>query len=126
MSPEGTGMSISSGAALCIRESFESYNTDFAAITARAKPRFEGREWKEVLNDAEERICLYHQYLNTIEAGLSALMKEHAHDYQVWEAIKAEYLAFYQDAYEADLALVYFYSVMRRIFIRTGASIEYS
>lgn len=112
--------------ALCIRESFESYSAEFAAISGRAKSRFEKREWQGVLKDAEARLSLYHEYLNRIELRLNAMLGNGAHDFQGWATIKGEFLKFYLDSYNADLALVYFYSVMRRVFLKTGASIEYS
>ena len=113
-------------AAARIRKSFDSYNADFAAITARAKGRFEWREWQGVLNDAEERLGLYHRHLNLIQAELALLMGSRVHSYEDWARIKAEYLKLHRGSYHADLALVYFYSAMRRVFLVTGDSIEYS
>jgi isocitrate dehydrogenase kinase/phosphatase len=121
-----TGIAAENAAASRIRESFEAYSADFTAISARAKSRFEKREWNGVLEDAAERLGLYHQHLNAIEAVLSVLMAKRLFDYLSWETIKREYLNFYREAYNADLALVYFYSVMRRIFLRRRTSIEYS
>jgi isocitrate dehydrogenase kinase/phosphatase len=109
-----------------IQASFNAYHGEFAAITKRAKGRFERREWREVLADAEDRLGLYHRYLDGIEAELRARMGAALRDYQAWAEIKGEYLRRYRDLYEADLALVYFYSVMRRLFNRSGESIEYS
>jgi len=109
-----------------LRESFEQYSAEFTEITARAKARFEGREWQGVLHDAEERLALYHHHLSLVESKLAPEMGGFLYDFRIWAVLKQAYLNFYLERYHADLALVYFYSVMRRVFLRTGASIEYS
>jgi len=113
-------------AAGIVRRSFEAYSAEFLAITGRAQSRFEKREWNAVLSDAEERIDLYHHYLDLIESPMRALLAGQVHDYGTWERIKREYCKVYLDTYHADLALIFFYSVMRRLYLETGDSIEYS
>ena len=117
---------IAEEAAGFLQEWFDSYRNEFLAITRQAKSRFERREWKEVLDDAADRIGLYHQYLNIIEPWMKAVLGERVHDYSLWDRIKGEYGKAYVNQYDADLALVFFYSVMRRLYVETGDSVEYS
>jgi len=105
---------------------FDAYSREFLTITARAQSRFENRQWQGVLEDAEARIGLYHHHLSVIETQMRQLLGPSVHDYAHWEAIKTEYAKAYRGSYAADLALIFFYSVMRRLFIETGDSIEYS
>jgi len=113
-------------AAGLIRDSFEAYRAEFRAITDRAQSRFEKREWNAVLGDAEERLGLYHHYLDVIEPRMRGLLGGRVHDYGAWERIKGEYCRAYLGLYHADMALIFFYSVMRRLYLETGDSIEYS
>lgn len=109
-----------------LRACFDAYSGEFLAITQCAKARFEHREWKAVLGDAQDRIGLYHHHLDLAEARMRGLLLSRVHDNALWEQIKIEYSKAYQDKYDADLALIFFYSVMRRLFVETGDSIEYS
>jgi len=121
-----SGAMLAREAAVYLQGWFDSYRNEFLSITLRAKSRFEKREWKKVLDDAADRIGLYHQHLNIIEPWIRAVLAERAHDYFLWNQIKGEYVKAYFDQYHADIALIFFYSVMRRLFVETGDSIEYS
>jgi len=122
----GSVEGIAREAAGVLRKSYEAYSAEFLAITGRAESRFEKREWNAVLSDAEERIDLYHHYLDLIEPRMRRLLAGQVHDYGTWEAVKREYCKAYAEEYHADLALIFFYSVMRRLYLETGDSIEYS
>ncbi len=109
-----------------LQDCFDGYYGEFIAITNRAKSRFEKHEWAAVISDAEERIGLYHHHLDLIEARMRELLGELVHDYELWEILKAEYWRPYLGKYHADLALIFFYSVMRRLYVETEESIQYS
>jgi len=113
-------------AAHMLRDAFNAYYGAFLDITRRAKSRFEHREWEAVLRDAEERIGLYHDHLNAAEAEVETILQDRSTAPEVWQQIKREYLPPYLNYYHADLALIFFYSVMRRAFLHKGDSIEYS
>lgn len=117
---------VATVAARMVHTSFEKYNSAFLFITRRAKARFEYREWPAVLHDAEERIGLYHHHLSLVEAGVRPLLGSRVHDFFLWDEIRTAYLQAHGDCYNTDLALIFFYSVMRRLFEETGAPIEYS
>lgn len=112
--------------ALLLQRSFDAYYGEFLEITGRAKSRFENREWQAVLADAEERIDLYHHHLNLVEGWMRILLGDAVHNRARWQAMKSDYEKPYENTYHADLALIFFYSVMRRLFEETGSSIEYS
>lgn len=116
---------ISRSAAL-IHRGFDDYFDAFRRITDRAKSRFEQRQWDEVLHDAEERIGLYHHHLNQVEQGLRPLLADRLSDFGFWRQLRRAYWIPYLHEYHADLALIFFYSVMRRLLLDTGASVEYS
>ncbi len=46
-------------------DAFADYNADFRAVTARARARFEERDWHGSQLDAVERIGLYSRYVDT-------------------------------------------------------------
>lgn len=109
-----------------LQDSFQTYYRRFCEITARARSRFENREWPEVLRDAEARIRLYHHHLNVIQAAMEGLLGDRVCEPSFWEEIKPRYFAPYASEYHADLALIFFYSVMRRALYRRNLSVEYS
>lgn len=109
-----------------LQESFETYYQRFSEITARGRSRFENREWPEVLRDAETRISLYHHHLNVIQAAMEGLLGETVYEHRFWEGIKPTYFAAFARKYHADLALIFFYSVMRRALIQRNLPVEYS
>ena len=117
---------IARAGASLLKLSFDAYTAAFLAITRRSKSRFENREWHLVLDDAEERIGLYHDHLNDVELRLRSVLGSSGHDDAVWARMKALYLPSYHGRYDIDLALIFFYSAMRRLYVETGAAIEYS
>ena len=125
MSPQ-SGKAITGEIPAFLRRCFNDYSREFYAITLRAKSRFERRQWKDVLSDAQARIGLYHHHLNLVEIRMRVLLGDRIHDYALWDQIKDEYCKSCRGMYDADLALIFFYSVMRRIYVQTGESIEYS
>jgi isocitrate dehydrogenase kinase/phosphatase len=59
MSEPDTVADLASRIAVAIAAGFEDYHARFAAITARARQRFEQRDWVGARQDAVERIALY-------------------------------------------------------------------
>jgi isocitrate dehydrogenase kinase/phosphatase len=53
---------LSELAAKAIRQAFDSYQGQYAAITQRAKARFENRDWPGIQADAGERLDLYKKW----------------------------------------------------------------
>ena len=124
-SPPVPDVTVRTGAA-ALQTAYDAYTGAFQVITRRAKALFEARDWKGVLQDAEARIGLYHEHLNRVEAFLRRLLGPGIHDEALWARMKACYLEGCRDRYDTDLALIFFYSAMRRVYEETGASIEYA
>ncbi|KAG0920553.1 hypothetical protein G6F32_015541 [Rhizopus arrhizus] len=59
MSEPDIAAELASRIAGAIRDGFEQYHARFAAITARARQRFEQRDWAGARQDAVERSALY-------------------------------------------------------------------
>jgi len=126
MPEAGSTTDISCSAAQRLRQACDEYYGTFQEITRRAQHRFERREWKQVIEDAEERIGLYHDHLSLIEEDIRSILGGRLHDHALWNEIKEAFCAPYLNLYHADLARIFFYSVMRRVFLDTGESVEYS
>lgn len=109
-----------------LQESFRAYYRRFQGITARGKIRFEQRDWRGVLRDAETRISLYHHHLNVIQAAIEGLLGDLVFQPALWEEIRPRYCAAFVGEYHLDLALIFFYSVMRRALVQKNIPVEYS
>ena len=53
-----------------VHEGFESYNRQFRRLTARARRRFEQRDWKGQIQDIGERVELYDKWCLKIQLRL--------------------------------------------------------
>ena len=57
-----------------IAEAFADYHAQFAAITRRARRRFEQRDWSAAREDAVQRIALYDACINECRLRLQAVL----------------------------------------------------
>jgi isocitrate dehydrogenase kinase/phosphatase len=103
-----------------IRDGFHAYLEERARITARARGRFERREWSEGQRDAVERLDLrdrlLHETVGAVRAGLGGAV----HDRAVWHGMKARYEAGVEGRPAAEIGLSFFNSVTRRVFSTVG------
>jgi isocitrate dehydrogenase kinase/phosphatase len=110
-----------------IRRGFEAFIAERAAITARARGRFERREWLEGQRDARERLDLrdrlVHETIGVVRAELGGAV----HDRAVWHGMKDRYEGDVEARPDAEIGLSFFNSVTRRIFATVGVdpSIEF-
>ncbi|KAF1712351.1 bifunctional isocitrate dehydrogenase kinase/phosphatase [Pseudoxanthomonas kalamensis DSM 18571] len=104
--------------AAVIRDSFEDYHARFAEITARARRRFETRDWVAARADAVERIALYDQCVAECILRLEAMLQDRARDHDLWVRIRAEYAALIEDLIDQELFKT-FYNTLTRRFFRT-------
>jgi isocitrate dehydrogenase kinase/phosphatase len=113
--------------AKAIFDAFETYQSQFKAITQRAKTRFEARDWHGMQTDATERLDLYKVVIDQIEAGIRDLLAERLTEKLVWASMKAVYSGLISPRDDWDLAETFFNSVTRRIFTTVGvdAQIEF-
>jgi isocitrate dehydrogenase kinase/phosphatase len=116
---DGTAALAHAGAD-AIRRGFEAYVSERAAITARARGRFERRQWLEGQRDARERLDLrdrvVHETIGVVRAELGGAV----HDRAVWQRMKERYEADVEARREAEIGLSFFNSVTRRIFVTEG------
>ncbi|HUK13723.1 MAG TPA: bifunctional isocitrate dehydrogenase kinase/phosphatase [Thermoanaerobaculaceae bacterium] len=107
-------------AAAGIAGGFDAYAAEFAAITRRAKWRFQTRDWKGGHEDALERLDLYDRFLRRTVAAAGECLGDAVRDEELWAAVKAAFSRLIADRHDAELAETFFNSVTRRTFGTVG------
>ncbi|HBK46428.1 MAG TPA: bifunctional isocitrate dehydrogenase kinase/phosphatase [Xanthomonadaceae bacterium] len=110
-----------------IHEAFEDYHARFAQITARAKRRFEQRDWNGAREDAVERIALYDQCIGECMLRLRAVLMGQAHDRSLWARAREHYQELLQGLIDQELYKTFYNTLTRRFFRTQGvdARIEF-
>jgi isocitrate dehydrogenase kinase/phosphatase len=103
-----------------IRRGFEAYIDERARITARARARFERREWLEGQRDARERLDLRERIVYETVGVVRAELGGAVHERAVWNRMKERYEADAEARADAEIALSFFNSVTRRVFATVG------
>lgn len=118
---------LASGVAARIRDGFDDYNARFAAITRRAAPRFEQRDWSGMRADLVERIELYDVSVAETQTWLSAALGERAQERALWQAIRDAFAGQIASLLDQELYKTYFNTLTRRFFRTRGvdAAIEF-
>jgi isocitrate dehydrogenase kinase/phosphatase len=118
---------LADSAAGIIHEGFNSYRSRFAAVTGRAKGRFEGRDWQGMQADAGERLELYATALDEVIAALRRLLAHRLGDPTLWGGMKDVFSERLTPHGDRELGETFFNSVTRRIFKTVGveAAIEF-
>ena len=99
---------------------FADYNSEFRAVTRRARQRFESRDWRAAQRDAVERIELYDKYVaNTVETMRKRLGNE-VHERAVWSAIRRRFAELVDPLPDNGFPKTFFSSVTRKTFDTTG------
>ncbi len=115
----------SAGRALDIlRSAYGDYTADFEAITARARKRFEKREWKGMRGDILERLDLYAKWVVHARDALDESLGVLRRDRSVWRETKERYGLSCRDRCDPELALTFYNSVNRKIFETVGIQPE--
>jgi len=107
-------------AAAAIDAGFALLDRRFRQITARARGRFERREWRGAQRDAAERIALYERVVTRVAADTRSLLGGRAADRAAWAAMKAGYAARIAARPDAELAATFFNSITRRVRATVG------
>lgn len=113
--------------ALLIRDGFEHYHARFAAVTQRARLRFETRDWAGARQDAVERIGLYdHCIAQTVDA-LRRGAGEQVGTRTLWLHVRQAYAALLDGLIDAELYKTFYNTLARRLFATQGvdAAIEF-
>ena len=118
---------LSLASASMILEAFEAYQSEFKAITQRAKECFERRDWRAARLDAIERLELYKKVINLIVSRLQEVLCSECKYIALWSETKVEYSRLIACKDDFELAETFFNSVTRRIFTTVGvdARIEF-
>jgi isocitrate dehydrogenase kinase/phosphatase len=112
--------SLSTRGAHAIKAAFDSYQTEFRAITRRACWRFENRDWHAVQQDAVARIDLYKEVIDRIVAEITAILGHNTTYKPIWTEMKRNYSGLIAGRDDFALAETFFNSVTRRIFATVG------
>ncbi len=111
-------------AAAAVQAGFDDFRRRFDGITARARSRFERREWAGTQLDAAERIQLYEQVVVRVVALTREALGSRVADRAVWAAMKAAYAPGIESRPDAELAATFFNSITRRIRSTVGVDPE--
>lgn len=103
-----------------VRDGFEDYHARFAAITLRARGRFEHRQWQQARQDAVERIGLYDRCIATCMASLPRPEGGAAAGRALWTQVRAHYAALIDGLIDAELYKTFYNTLARRLFATRG------
>lgn len=106
--------------AVAIRDGFEQYHARFGAITARARQRFEQRNWAGARQDAVERIALYDLCIAEQMDALRRLAGDAIGERVLWLRVHARYSALLQGLIDAELYKTFYNTLSRRLFATRG------
>jgi len=105
--------------ATCIRDGFEDYHARFAAITGRARSRFEQRDWAAARIDAVERIELYDLCMGGCMTRLQAIAGA-APDHALWVRVRAAFATLVEGLIDGELYKTFYNTLTRRLFGTRG------
>jgi isocitrate dehydrogenase kinase/phosphatase len=110
-----------------IHAAYAEYERGFEEITARARGRFERREWRGAQADATERLELYKAHVDAAVADVHDILEDAVMERTVWAAMKSDHALRTTHRPDAELAETFFNSVTRRVFSTVGVdpAIEY-
>lgn len=103
-----------------IHDAFADYHARFSEISARAKRRFEQMDWAAARSDAVERIELYDQCIAECALRLQAALLDHAHDRELWTAVRDDYASQIAPLIDRELYKTFFNTLTRRFFRTRG------
>ena len=95
-------------------KAYEAYVQEFHAITRRAQGCFEAMDWTGSVQDGLARLRLYKGHIDGAVDRCAELFQADAHRPDFWESAKAICRVAVEDYYDADLAVMFVDSVLRR------------
>src|SRR5690349_13059933 len=113
-------------AAELIAGSHRVYFSAFNSLTGEAQEIFEKRAWMQATLNAERRVGLYRSAVDATWRKMQQLFPERLVDLRFWMAMRRAFLEQIFNDYAADLALTFFYSVMRLAFDQKHMPVEYA
>ena len=112
--------------AASILGSFERFYDEFRKLTWLAKTSFEARDHAAAVAHARTRLGLYNQFVYALADELRASYPALTEREALWNALEARYLPQVSGRYEADLAVAYLHSVMRRVHVGEWRPVDYA
>jgi isocitrate dehydrogenase kinase/phosphatase len=113
-------------AADLIADSHRMHFSAFNSLTADAQETFEKRAWIQAALNAERRVRLYRTAVDDTWQKMQGLFPERLLDRRFWMAARRAFLERIFNDYEADLALTFFYSILRLAFDHKDTPVEYA
>jgi isocitrate dehydrogenase kinase/phosphatase len=125
--PPSDKRSVEARASAVIHAAYDGWRQGFDEITARARERFERRDWRGAQTDATARLALYRIHLDNAVADVRDLLDDALMERTLWASIKAHHARTLLQRGDAEIAETFFNSVTRRVFSTVGvdAAIEY-
>ena len=113
--------------AALIRDGFEAYHARFAAITRRARLRFETRDWNGARQDAVERIALYDACIAGTVHALRRAAGDAVGQRALWLQVRQVYACEVDGLIDAELYKTFYNTLARRLFATEGvdAAVEF-
>jgi isocitrate dehydrogenase kinase/phosphatase len=99
---------------------FADYNTDFRAVTQRARQRFEDRDWRGSQRDAVERIGLYSRYVDGTVELMRHKLGDDVHERAIWSSIKRRFAEIIDPLPDNEFPKTFFCSITRKTFRTVG------
>ncbi|HVP65947.1 MAG TPA: bifunctional isocitrate dehydrogenase kinase/phosphatase [Anaeromyxobacteraceae bacterium] len=106
--------------AAAISDAFDAYQSEFRMVTARARERFEARDWKGAQQDALERLDLRGREVGSAVSLVRSRLGGRAGDRALWALMKPLYLVRISRRLDMELAETFYNSVTRRVFSTVG------
>lgn len=91
------------------------YHHEFKAITKRAKPRFEHRDWHGIQDDIRLRFSLYRDYVGNAKIRLADMLGDKISCPALWQEAKMMYEELAMNLYYQDIAETFYNSVFHHI-----------
>jgi isocitrate dehydrogenase kinase/phosphatase len=115
-----SGSARAERAAAMLMGAYDAYRAEFAEITARARRRFERRDWRGTQADAADRLALYRRCVDELVAELQAVLAPRAQDRATWTRIRSLFAGLTESRHDPELAETFFNSAARRVLGSVG------
>jgi isocitrate dehydrogenase kinase/phosphatase len=136
MFPQQLDSSVAYDIAKALMDGFNRHYRLFRTESARAKHRFETRDWRAQQRAQRERIEFYDLRVNECVLRLHKEFKAEQRPMDVWEQVKLHYIGLLVNHHQPELAETFFNSVCTKIlqrayfqndfiFVRPAVSTEY-
>ena len=86
-----TDSRLASRGARVIADAYRDLSREFDSVTARARNRFEERDWQGVAGDALERLHLYSPTARDTASEVERILEGRSKDKEIWASMKAVY-----------------------------------